>query len=109
MATEKGKRKYLSVPANDFHNEDYQLANGEVLQIDKVRLESGTSPDTICLLIWDPDGVNEVLYCTHNSLLEENAGIEKTGTAALEKVRLRYENGQASSDYLGGEWKGKLK
>ena len=103
------KRYYKLVSATTTSINDYVIPVGQTLEIMCWGGDAGSSPDTTVALIWDPDGIAEVLYATHGGSEQKGSPLREIVGDGLKKLQIKLTNDQVTADYLGGFYGGFLR
>jgi hypothetical protein len=99
----RSDRFFKMVSANTTDTQDYVIPNGVTTSISVCYGESGSSPDTAICVIWDPAGVNKLLYTTHGAGHDKLVNETVTGDGT-KKVTIELVNNTNSSVTLGAGW-----
>lgn len=103
MSNVSVSRYFAEVPGNTVLTKPFTPANGEELAIDICYGQSGNSPDTVVAIIWDEPTDNVVLYCTHQSGLDNHVNFSVTGDNT-KKIEIKLINNSDTAIFLGAGW-----
>ena len=93
---------YLVVEATDLNRSDVIVPNGAVWEITRFVGAASYLDDTSACLLWDPDGVNTVVSCTHG---DANVSPQFSVTGDGVKVlRIELSNDTNTPRVMGCRW-----
>ena len=96
-------RCFTLVGPNSEEVSSYTPAIGEILRVAVCYGESGNSPDTVAVVVWDEAGDNVVLYSTHQSGIDDRVGFVVTGDG-IKKLDVKLINSSDTAVHLGAGW-----
>ena len=101
----EGDKKYADVPGVDDVVSDTVVPDGETWEVQGFSGHAAYVDETTVCLIWDPDGADEIIACTHgDAVIELEDQVLGNGVKVL---RIALINDTADPRIMGGSWEGR--
>lgn len=93
-------RFYKSVAPYTTDSLDYTPANNEVVYPEVLGGDSPLSPDARVVIVWDPTGVNKIIFCTYMSA--STLSYEALIGDGVKVLRINLINNTSDTKEMGG-------
>jgi hypothetical protein len=101
----KDGKYFTEVDALTEETHDTLIPDGETWQLISFVGTAAFLDDTAACLIWDPDGVNTLLECTHG---EKTSAIDEQLVGdGVKVIRISLQNDTNTARVLGCKWEGR--
>lgn len=98
------QRYYKSVASLETDQQDYTIANGEILNLREIGGNGNGANTTRVEIIWDPDGENTLIFATNGSIAQSTI-LQFMGDGS-KVLRIKLINNDVSSRTIGGYYVG---